>query len=136
MAAERHTHWAIIDLCSPVLQPDTPQSLQPYVAEVSNIIALRGGIAMFPLPDSGAFRRMQVGADFFVFSKYNKDAPIDEPTGSDRFLGWEPDVYLNWQITSDVTLAVRYGIFFPGSAILSPDDKPRQFIGAGLTYAF
>src|SRR5215831_6955828 len=38
MAAERHTHRAIIDLCSPVLQPDTLQSLQPYVAKVSNII--------------------------------------------------------------------------------------------------
>src|SRR5215813_5282819 len=29
VAAERHTHRAIIDLCSPVLQPDTLQSLQP-----------------------------------------------------------------------------------------------------------
>ena len=38
VAAERHTHWAIIDLCSPVLQPDTPQSVPSYIAEVSNII--------------------------------------------------------------------------------------------------
>src|SRR4029450_6542174 len=38
VAAERHTYRAIIDLCSPVLQPDTLQSIQPYVAEVSNII--------------------------------------------------------------------------------------------------
>ena len=64
MAAERHTHRAIIDLCSPVLQPDTPQSFQPYVAEVSNIIVdkdmsadlvthllLAGVVRRYDLPD-------------------------------------------------------------------------------------
>ena len=44
-------------------------------------------------------------------------------------------LFRSWQITSDVTLALRYGIFFPGAAIVS-DDKPRQFFGAGVTYAF
>ena len=34
----------------------------------------------------------------------------------------------------DVTLALRYGIFFPGSAVI--DDNARQFFGAGVTYAF
>jgi hypothetical protein len=106
-----------------------------FAPEVSNIIALRGGIATFPLPDSGAFRRLQIGADFFVFAKYNKDAPIDEPTGNDRFLGWEPDVYLNWQLTSDVTLAVRYGVFFPNDRNFANDDV-RQFFFSGLTFAF
>ena len=64
MAAERHTHWAIIDLCSPVLQPDTPQSVQPDVPEVSNIIVdkdmsadlvthllLAGVVRRYDLPD-------------------------------------------------------------------------------------
>jgi hypothetical protein len=106
-----------------------------FSPEVSNIIALRGGIATFPLPDSGPFRRMQIGADFFVFAKYNKDAPIDEPSGNDRYLGWEPDVYLNWQLTSDVTLAVRYGVFFPNERNFASDDV-RQFVFTGLTFAF
>jgi hypothetical protein len=35
-----------------------------------------------------------------------------------------------------VTLAVRYGVFFPGRAILSGDDEERQFFFAGLTFAF
>ncbi|HTL29693.1 MAG TPA: hypothetical protein VL282_10745, partial [Tepidisphaeraceae bacterium] len=64
MATERHTHRAIIDLCSPVLQPDTPQSVPPYVAEVSNIIVdkdmsadlvthllLAGVVRRYDLPD-------------------------------------------------------------------------------------
>ncbi len=28
------------------------------------------------------------------------------------YLGWEPDFYLNWQMTSDFTFVVRYGLFF------------------------
>ena len=63
------------------------------------------------------------------------DAPIDEPTFDRSYLGFEPDIFLNWQIASDVTLALRYGIFFPGSAIVA-DDDPRHFFGAGVTYAF
>jgi hypothetical protein len=43
-----------------------------------------------PAADHGIFRRMQVGVDVFAFAKYDDDAPIDEPTGDDRYLGWEP----------------------------------------------
>jgi hypothetical protein len=102
---------------------------------VSNLIALRGGVATFPLPDAGIFRRMQIGTDLFVYMKYDNDAPIDEPTGDDRYLGWEPDVYLNWQLTSDLTLALRYGVFFPNDRNI-PNDDVRQFFFAGLTFAF
>ena len=79
---------------------------------------------------------MQVGTDFFTFGKFHEDAPIDETTvNGQQFLGFEPDFYVNWQVTSDVTLAVRYGIFFPnGSAF--PIDDVRQFFFAGVTFAF
>jgi hypothetical protein len=106
-----------------------------FAPEVSNLIAIRGGIATFPLPDTGIFRRMQIGADFFAFAKYDSNAPVDEPTGDSRFLGWEPDVYLNWQLTSDVTLALRYGVFFPNDDNF-PNENTRQFFFAGLTFAF
>ena len=106
-----------------------------FAPEVSNIIALRGGLATFPLPDTGAFRRMQVGVDLFVFAKYDEDAPIDEITGENRFLGWEPDVFLNWQLTSDLTLALRYGAFFPNDENF-PNDNTRHFFFGGLTFAF
>jgi hypothetical protein len=105
-----------------------------FAPEVSNLLALRLGASVFPLPDTSSFERMQVGADFFVFGKMRENAPINELTTDDRYLGVEPDVFLNWQITNDVSLALRYGVFFPGSAI--PDDKARQFFYAGITYAF
>jgi hypothetical protein len=106
-----------------------------FAPDVSNLIVLRGGLATFPLPDSGAFRRMQVGIDVFGFAKFDSDAPIDEPTADTRFLGWEPDVYLNWQITSDLTLALRYGAFFPREEAFGNDDV-RQFFYGGVTFAF
>jgi hypothetical protein len=106
-----------------------------FSPEVSNILALRLGAATFPLPDSGIFRRMQIGTDLFVFGKFDQDAPIDEFTGDHRYLGWEPDFYINWQLTSDVTLALRYGLFFPNSDNFVNDDT-RQFFFGGLTFAF
>jgi hypothetical protein len=106
-----------------------------FAPDVSNLIAVRGGIATFPLPDSGAFRRLQVGVDVFAFAKYDADAPIDEPTGTNRYLGWEPDIYLNWQLTSDLTLALRYGVFFPSDENFANDDS-RQFFFGGVTFAF
>jgi len=105
-----------------------------FAPEVSNLLAGRVGASFVPAPDVSALSRLQVGTDFFVFAKLRSDAPINEPTGDDRYLGIEPDFFMNWQITNDLSLAVRYGVFFPGSAIA--DDKSRQFFYAGITYAF
>jgi hypothetical protein len=106
-----------------------------FAPAVSNIVIVRGGLSTFPLPDVPLFQRMQIGTDLFLFAKLDPDAPIDEQTTDSGYLGFEPDVYLNWQITSDVTLALRYGAFVPGDAIVN-DGKIRQFIYAGMTFAF
>jgi hypothetical protein len=106
-----------------------------FAPSVSNLIVLRGGASTFPFPTAKPFKRMQVGSDLFFFAKLDEDGPIDEPTTADRVLGFEPDVYMNWQITSDVTLALRYGAFIPGEAIVN-DGKIRQFFYAGVTFAF
>ena len=62
------------------------------------------------------------------------DAPIDEPTLDDTYLGFEPDLFVNWNALEDVIVTLRYGIFFPGEAI--PDRDPRQFFYAAVTYSF
>jgi hypothetical protein len=102
---------------------------------VSNLLALRVGGVTFPLADHARFDRLQVGVDLFIFNKLASRAPIDEPTFDKGYVGLEPDIFLNWQVSSDVTFSLRYGIFFPGAAIVN-DDNPRQFFGAGVTYAF
>ena len=106
-----------------------------FAPATSNIVIFRAGALTFPMPEHSAFDRLQVGVDLFVYNKMDSDAPIDEPTFDSSYLGFEPDIFINWQISSDVTLALRYGIFFPGSAIVA-DDDPRMFFGAGVTYAF
>jgi hypothetical protein len=106
-----------------------------FAPSVSNLLALRVGASTFPIPARRWADRLQVGCDLFLFTKFQQDAPIDESTSDKRYLGWEPDLFLNWQVTEDVSLAVRYGVFFPGTAI-SGDDSPRQAIFLGVTYAF
>ncbi|MGC4074608.1 MAG: hypothetical protein QM760_19325 [Nibricoccus sp.] len=73
----------------------------------------------------------------FVLNKLRPSAPIDEPTAEgDQFLGFEPDLFVNWQMTSDLTLAVRYGVFFPVARRSAQNDDARQFLYAGLTFSF
>jgi hypothetical protein len=107
-----------------------------FAPDVSNIAVLRLGASTFPFHGTGALKRLQVGTDFFAYGKFHEDAPIDETTADgQQFLGFEPDFYVNWQVTSDVTLAVRYGAFFP-NATAFPIDDVRQFFFAGVTFAF
>lgn len=105
-----------------------------FAPEATNLLMLRCGASAYPLSYVQRFEKLQIGADLYVFGKFDSDAPIAEPTSDHRYLGFEPDLYLNWQISSDLSLAVRYGIFFPGEAIEN-DDRPRQFFFAGLTFA-
>jgi hypothetical protein len=106
-----------------------------FAPAASNLIVLRGGASTFPVTDSARFRQLQVGVDVLVFNKFLEHGPIDEATNDHRFLGVEADFYLTWQITSDVTLALRYGGFIPGPAI-EGDSGLRNLFFAGVTYAF
>ena len=106
-----------------------------FSPEVSNLIITRVGVSTKPLFESYAFRQLEVGADFFFFQKYLEHAPIDEESDAGRYLGCEPDIFLNYQITSDLTLATRYGVFFPGKKITS-SDQDRQLFFTGVTLAF
>jgi hypothetical protein len=70
-----------------------------------------------------------------AFGKMDPDGPIDEPTSDDRYLGFETDLYANYRVTSDLALTLRYGVFFPGTAI-SDNSEIRQFILLGVTLSF
>jgi len=103
---------------------------------VSNVMIFRLGATTFPFPDQSRLSRLQVGTDLFFFAKTRQYGQIDETTNTDgRYLGIEPDIYVNWQITSDVTLVLRYGVFFPNGDVVQSDDA-RQFIFGGLTFSF
>jgi hypothetical protein len=105
-----------------------------FAPKVSNLWVYRLGASTFPFHDYRPLRDLQIGADFFLFQKFAAAAPIDEPTTRGTYLGWEPDVFLNWRLASDITLAFRYGAFMPSSHVISNDT--RQFFFGGITFAF
>ena len=106
-----------------------------FAPAVSNLLAVRAGASASPGQTGLRPPSLQFGFDFFVFNKFDSDAPIDEETvEGEGFLGVEPDLFVNWQVVEDVTVAVRYGVFFPGDAFEQSD--PRHFVFLGLTYAF
>lgn len=100
----------------------------------SNLLILRGTASTYPFASVPALHQFQAGVDLFAYGKVRQDGAIDEPTENSRYLGWESDLFINWQVTDDVTMVLRYGAFFPGSGVVS-DDR-RQFFYVGLTYAF
>jgi hypothetical protein len=106
-----------------------------FAPEVSNLLAFRLGASTYPFAEAQTFHRLQLGSDFFVYGKLFRQGAFVERTTDKHYLGVEPDVYLNWQITSDVTLAVRYGIFFPSDTLIQ-HEAPRQFLYTGVTIAF
>lgn len=106
-----------------------------FAPSLSNLVVMRVGASTLPLYSSAAFNQLQIGADVLVFGKYEENGPIDEPTFGRSFLGVETDVFLNYRITSDLSLGVRYGAFFPGSAI-DGDRGVRHFFLVGVTLSF
>lgn len=107
-----------------------------FAPRVSNLVMLRLGASTIPFPTSSWFRRMQVGTNVFIYHKLYTSAPISEATTDDSYLGVEPDIYVNWQVASDVSLGLRYGVFFPGTAIIGGGNDPRHFLFTSLTLAF
>lgn len=106
-----------------------------FGAPVSNLAIFRFGASSFPLVQSDTFHRLQVGTDVYWFNKCQADAPIDETTNPATYLGWEPDVYINWEVVSDLTLTLRYGLFFPNLRAFG-NDKARQFLYTAAVLAF
>lgn len=105
-----------------------------FAPAISNVIVFRVGAMTTPLPNSATFGGLQLGLDLNVTSKILANAPIEEPTSDDMYLGFEPDLLANWRITSDLSFVARYGVFFPGAAIEEKDV--RQFIYLGVNLSF
>ena len=105
-----------------------------FAPALTNLAAVRLGARSSPFPEGDAFDRLRLGADAFVFFKMDSNAPIDEPTSDDAWLGFEIDFFATWRITSDLSIGARYGLFVPGSAI--ENDDLRHFVLFNVTLAF
>lgn len=106
-----------------------------FAPAFSNLMVFRTGVSFFPFADESTLRGLQLGSAVYLLAKTRSGGPIDEVTSGERFLGVEPDFFVNFQILEDVTFTMRYGFFVPGDGIVN-DGKIRQFFYAGITYAF
>ncbi|MHC4830626.1 MAG: alginate export family protein, partial [Planctomycetota bacterium] len=111
---------------------DTGLVLAP---DPSNLFITRVGASSAPLRTlGGAAEHLRLGIDGLLFWKLDAEAPADVATNRDLFVGGEIDLSLDWQILSDVTATMRYGMFIPGEAIPNDRDHLRHFFYVGLTY--
>lgn len=112
---------------------DTGLSFAP---SISNLHIYSLGASFYPLESRKRFKKMEVGTRAFFYHKATAGGPISDTmaTKDSRYVGWEWDVYCDWRITSDLTLTVRYGSFWPGAAF--EDRTCRQCLYTALTYSF
>ena len=109
-----------------------------YNPNVSNLQMWQVGGSFFPFEKHPLLKNLELGSMLFFYSKAAGGGPVSDRTISSensRWLGWEWDIYMDWRITSDLSLTVRYGAFQPGAAY-DQNDECRQFLYAALTYSF
>ena len=107
--------------------------------EPANLFCPSIGASSNLLPSSDLFSEMRLGVTGYMFTRLQSDAPISVQTrltGS-NLVGGEIDATLDWRISSDINLNLRYGIFMPNSSVFFPGEGgARDFIYAGVTYAY
>lgn len=104
----------------------------------SNIVVPSLGVSLSPLASIPLFKDLRYGITGYLFNKLDGDAPISVLTKPGApFIGGEFDQMLDWRISSDLNLNIRYGIFLPNKDAFFPNEgKIRQFLYVGMTYAF
>jgi hypothetical protein len=102
----------------------------------SNLGAIRLGASTFPMNETNMFEKLQIGSNLFLYHKQQAGGAASDTlsTENSSYLGSEVDLYANWQITTDVALAVHYGVFMPGDSFST--QKARQMFFTGMTLSF
>jgi hypothetical protein len=101
-----------------------------------NLHLWRVGGSFFPFEGHERFDKLELGLDAYLFWKNRRSGGVSDYTAGREsgYLGWEMDVYANWQITSDLAWTTRLGTFFPGRAF--DDQTTRTFFLVGVTWSF
>lgn len=106
-----------------------------FAPVVSNIHVLRMGFAFLPFPEYESLEQLEIGADVFGYASATGGGVSDSSAGvGSQSLGYEADTHIYWRMTSDLSLVVRYGVFFPGEAFI--DGTSRHSLYTGVTLSF
>jgi hypothetical protein len=109
-----------------------------YAPSISNLNMWQVGGSFLPFENHRLLKDLEIGSKVYFYAKAAGGGPTGDSTITDRdsrWLGWEWDVYMDWRVTSDVSLTLRYGTFQPGAAYENDKDC-RHFLYAALTYSF
>mgnify|MGYP005840485741 CR=1 FL=1 len=112
---------------------DTGMSFAPLL---SNIHIWRLGASFIPFDGTDFLDKLELGTDWYLYWKQHRQGAVSDATADEQsgYLGWEMDYFANWRLTSDLSLTLRYGLFFPGSAF--SDEEYRSFFLTGVTWSF
>jgi hypothetical protein len=109
-----------------------------FAPRMSNLHMWRFGASFYPFEKCPQrwLRDLEMGFNWYLYRKAAAAAAVSDYTAYlvNSDLGHELDVYLNWRITSDLTLNFRVGNFMPGDAF--DDQGSRRYMYWGVTYSF
>ncbi|MBI3098391.1 MAG: alginate export family protein [Planctomycetes bacterium] len=115
---------------------------------VSNIHIAKVGATFKPLTGvSKWFAEFETGPTLYWYWKDDTNGPVSDSRArhNSRFLGFETDWTIRWNILSDVAFSVNYGYFWPGAAYSSQSTSnngmggnasDRHSLSVSLTYSF
>jgi hypothetical protein len=105
-------------------------------ARLSNLEFLRVGGSLRPFEGNPCLDHLELGANVFHYWKDEAQGGISDfrADRADEDIGTELDIFLHWQILSDLALGMRFGTFFPGDAYTRGSD--RAFFVTNVTYSF
>ena len=80
--------------------------------------------------------RLELGVDTYWFYKHKRNGGISDSRAINpaRQVGFELDLYVNWQVFSDLTITLRQGWFYPGAAY--DEGGCRPYFSVDATYSF
>lgn len=103
--------------------------------DLSNLVSFRFSPRWKPESRKAGGSKLGIGLDFYFFTKLDSDAPVSVITvPGESYIGFETDLLVTWQFTSDFAFDGRYGIFIPGDAF--PGSSPMHFLYLGFSYGF
>jgi hypothetical protein len=105
-------------------------------ARLSNLQFLRLGGSFRPFEGNPVLDHLELGANCFFYWKDETRGGISDWRAdlANQEIGRELDLFLHWQILSDLAFSVRFGTFCPGDAY--SHETERSFLATSVTYSF
>ncbi|MBN1869304.1 MAG: alginate export family protein [Candidatus Omnitrophica bacterium] len=105
---------------------------------LSNIHIYRVGANCYPFEGIRALKNLNLGADYFWYSKDRSQGGISDPeaTADSHNIGSEMNLTVSWQILSDLKWAMSYGYFMAGDAYADTANDANQYFSNSLILTF